>query len=112
MAQRKAKLFRQLSHAKRSLLVRHGARYMDKHYPGWAARIAATFKHGMLNLANINHCIIGAGTGHTWSIEESGALATFVTKPTRIWCPDLTADTDFEPYWLVEAFSRVKKADY
>lgn len=93
----------------RLLVVAAGARWMDLHYPNWFTGVTTFVKQNRFNIHQVSACVIGAGTGHQWTMPESDEIRRYVARTTGFTAASLTSSTEYEAFWIAEAFRRLGK---
>lgn len=98
-----------MTKAQRTKAVEAAARWMDRKYPGWAEGVARVVRQGAFDIRNGRVCIIGAGTGRAWTMDDAEAISKAVIRSTGLRNLDgITSDPQLEPFWLVEVFKRMQ----
>jgi hypothetical protein len=96
--------------------VEIAARYMDENHPEWAEGVLNLFKQGRFNIKNTDVCVVGGGTGRRWTIEDNIRIVVYVKRrlrgvtfrPSDGALSDITASSEWEPYWLYEVVKRAR----
>lgn len=90
-------------------LIQAAAKWMDRTYPLWATGVRDAVRQSRFNIKYPSMCVIGAGTGHSWTPAEQATIERSVARSLKLPVADvdgIVADVAFEHRWIAEAFQR------